>query len=201
MRDPRIKELAKLYDEYSKDSHLEQLREGNFIRLVPGRGPLDPKVMFIGEAPSKLENANRFPFYGKAGIQLTNLLLSCRIDPDHVFYTNIVKYWPRDWENFGSTRKPTAEELSISREYIMREIEIVNPDFVGLCGFAVLKTLFPEKESIAEDYAYLIDGKFIPLYHPMVVEREPDRWGQVKFGYRRLAQMIKEKESSNRMAS
>lgn len=43
-------------------------------RVVPGEGPLDAKIMIIGEAPGEKEDEEGRPFVGAAGQLLTKLL-------------------------------------------------------------------------------------------------------------------------------
>ncbi|RLF18302.1 MAG: uracil-DNA glycosylase, partial [Thermoprotei archaeon] len=43
-------------------------------RPVVGEGSLDPKIMFIGEAPGRNEDLQGRPFIGAAGKLLTELL-------------------------------------------------------------------------------------------------------------------------------
>ncbi|MFQ5932903.1 MAG: uracil-DNA glycosylase family protein, partial [Nitrospiraceae bacterium] len=72
---------------------------------VPGEGPADPELMFIGEGPGFHENEQGRPFVGAAGNFLEELLGSIGMTRDQVFITNIVKCRP------PGNRDPQAIEI------------------------------------------------------------------------------------------
>ncbi|MBN2043014.1 MAG: uracil-DNA glycosylase [Candidatus Aenigmarchaeota archaeon] len=61
---------------------------------VPGEGSLNPKIMFIGEAPGFNEDVQGRPFVGKAGKFLDELLESVDLKREDVFIGNILKCHP-----------------------------------------------------------------------------------------------------------
>ncbi len=61
---------------------------------VPGEGPADAELMFIGEGPGFHENEQGRPFVGAAGNFLEELLGSIGLTREQVFITNIVKCRP-----------------------------------------------------------------------------------------------------------
>jgi uracil-DNA glycosylase len=186
--------LNDLWTEYQKDERFDHLRKPG-INFVPGMGPLRPSIMIIGEAPGRMENAKRLPFVGKAGNNLTELLLNAHIDPhEDVFITNTLKYWPRTAS--GQTRKPDEDEIEVCREYMDREIEIVSPTIIGLCGGVPLKTFYPEKQGIKSVHGILLDNKFVPLYHPAHYLYQPDKKSLVQSGYILLKNFVDTKVKS-----
>src|SRR5207247_1206927 len=54
---------------------------------VPGEGPTDAKVMFVGEGPGQNEDEQGRPFVGAAGKLLTELLGSIGLSRSDVFIT------------------------------------------------------------------------------------------------------------------
>jgi DNA polymerase len=184
----KMEDLRALYDAYAIDPGFEHLRKLR-RKFVPGAGPLRAGLMLIGEAPGKMENAKGIPFVGRAGINLTNLLEDVKIDSDDVFFTNTVKYWPeRKYdENHNANFTPTESEVRISREYLMKEIEIVDPLVVGMCGRTSIHTIFPELDDVFHAHGELLKGKFVPLYHPAVISYQPTRKSAVREGYTKLA--------------
>jgi uracil-DNA glycosylase len=174
--------LDKLYEAYQKDPNFHHLRDtANF---VPGKGPVPAPLMLAGEAPANLENAKREPFVGQSGVVLDKLLMEVGLDISRIFYTNAVKYWPRD-EN-GKTRKPSYEEVEDSTYYLKREIEIVNPAIVALCGATAAKAFFPVRESMIKLNGRLLDGKFVVVFHPAVMLYKPEMSPIVRAGYASL---------------
>lgn len=180
-------DLKELYDSYRTDPSFDDLRAPD-INFVPGTGILNPTAMLIGEAPGADENARCLPFVGKAGSQLHRILKEVEIDISSLYFTNIVKYWSRD-----SNRKPkppASEQIEYSKPYIEREIEIVNPAFVALCGLTSTRALYPNVVSMRQVAGKLIGRKYIPLYHPAVVLYKKEKYGEVLSGYKILSTLI-----------
>src|SRR2546428_12963827 len=69
---------------------------------VPGEGPADARVMFIGEGPGAQEDLTGRPFVGSAGKLLTELFASIGLDRSSAFITNLVRCGP---PNNGPLRK------------------------------------------------------------------------------------------------
>lgn len=176
-------ELNALYNEQARDSRFMSLIAAD-INFVPGAGPMNPDIMLVGEAPGAQENARRTPFIGRAGINLTHLLNDLNIDPFGVFLTNACKLWPQ-----GKDLSQT--ELEACSEYLKREIEIVNPKIVGLCGRSAIRSIYPELSEVFKNNGDLLDGKFVPLYHPAVVTYSQDKKKLVRAGYAALRTHLK----------
>lgn len=62
---------------------------------VPSVGPLDAKVMIVGEAPGKDEEVAGEPFVGKSGQFLERYLNRCGIKRKEVYLTNVCKFRPK----------------------------------------------------------------------------------------------------------
>src|SRR5882757_8539088 len=85
--------MLKLNRSYERDGAFAHLRAHS--RFVPGDGPLDARVMLIGEAPGRTENAEGRPFVGRAGALLDRMLEEYGgVRREYVYVTNIVKYRP-----------------------------------------------------------------------------------------------------------
>jgi len=185
----QVLELDKIYKAYINDPRFAGLRKQN-INFVPGKGPATPKVMLVGEYPGPKENQRREPFVGRAGRLLGNLMEGTGLALEDVFLTNLIKYWPADIYNTGKTRSLTKEETQGSLEYLTREIEILNPDIVGLCGRLITQAILPKVEKIWDVNGELMEGKYVPLYHPAFVSYRPDKWPLLKEGYTKLASYV-----------
>jgi len=72
---------------------------------VPGEGPLDSDVMFIGEAPGMNEDRQGRPFVGQAGAFLEELLAAAGLGRDDVYICNVLKCRP------PSNRDPLPTEI------------------------------------------------------------------------------------------
>ncbi len=55
---------------------------------VPGEGPIDTEIVFIGEAPGRSEDEQGRPFVGAAGQLLTKLIEKAGLKREEVYITN-----------------------------------------------------------------------------------------------------------------
>ncbi|MFB6088453.1 MAG: uracil-DNA glycosylase family protein [Candidatus Aenigmatarchaeota archaeon] len=134
----------------------------NVTNYVPGEGPSDADLMFIGEAPGKYEDESGRPFVGKAGELLTKFLEKASIDREDVFITSVLKCRP------PNNRNPQREEIKSCKPYLERQIEIIEPSVIIPMGNFALKTLL-NKNSITKHRGKVFrkDGvRYIPTYHP-----------------------------------
>jgi len=63
-------------------------------------GPLDAKIMLVGEAPGKTEEEKGIPFIGSSGKLLKSMLSHSGIDYKSCYVTNVVPERPPN-NNFG----------------------------------------------------------------------------------------------------
>lgn len=189
MDDQQYRELEELYEAQLADPRFEKLREPEGIQFVPARGPLNPYIMLVGLAPGRMENASRQPFVGKAGTSLSNILIDLEMDVFQIYLTNICKFWPKDTTKYRTSttsRELTDVEFKACTEYLRKEIEIVQPKVVGLCGKLAIESIYPEIENVYEHHAELLDGMFVPLYHPAAVFYSPNKKRLARQGYLKL---------------
>src|SRR5512145_31143 len=79
---------------------------------VPGEGPAQAEIMFIGEGPGFHENEQGRPFVGAAGKFLDELLAGAGLSRDEVWIGNVVKCRP------PGNRDPQPDELSACGDYL-----------------------------------------------------------------------------------
>src|SRR3989338_3951753 len=72
---------------------------------VPGEGPSNAKIMFLGEAPGAEEDRQGLPFVGRSGKFLDELFTTVGITRKEVFITGAVKCHPE------KNRTPTSHEV------------------------------------------------------------------------------------------
>ena len=75
-------------------------------KAVPGEGPANSEIMFIGEGPGFYENEQGRPFVGAAGQFLSELLNKINLKREQVYITNVVKCRP------PGNRDPLPDELA-----------------------------------------------------------------------------------------
>lgn len=142
--------------------------------LVFGEGSINPRVMFIGEAPGKKENELRRPFVGRSGKLLDKLLGELGWKREEVYITNIVKRRPPE------NRDPNLQEITAYKPYLIKQIEIINPPLIVTLGRFSMNYFLPEaKISRDQGKVFKIDGRFVyPLLHPAAALRSPKVMGQ-----------------------
>lgn len=136
---------------------------------VPGEGPAEPKVVFVGEAPGASEDQSGRPFVGRSGALLTQLIDALGLSRNEVFITSVLKSRPPD------NRSPNQSEIDACLPYLKRQIEILNPRVVVLLGnVAVSAVIGPWKISDCHGRLYEGEGRtFFMTYHPAAALRFP----------------------------
>lgn len=155
---------------------------------VPGEGPINAKIMFVGLAPGREEDLQGLPFVGRAGQFLNQLLKIARIDRKKIFITSPLKCLPTPPPN----RKPTKKEIEACLPYLKKQIEIINPQKFILLGEVAFKVFFPQKELSSFRGKWLKkDGKFyFPTYHPAAGMRFPKIKKILERDFRKLRKKI-----------
>ncbi len=147
-------------------------------RIVPGYGPLDAKIVIVGEAPGREEEAQGIPFVGSSGRLLNDMLVRCGIDRKRCWLTNVMKTRPNN-NDFGlfyvdKGRREQSYDLKESIG-ILTEVEIasIKPNLIIALGAEPLRAL-ANKFGISKWRGSIIEtplGKVLPTYHPAYILR------------------------------
>lgn len=152
-----------LYDLLVEDikSHSCSLRAG-CIQAVPGEGNINSPVVFVGEAPGKSEDEQGRPFIGAAGKLLAEALAGIGWTRDDVYITNVVKCRPPE------NRDPTPDEVAEHREFLQRELAIIQPAVIVLLGRHALQWFIPglQISKVRGSAKRYQDQVYYPTYHP-----------------------------------
>ena len=139
--------------------------------VVPGEGPVNAKVMIIGQAPGVEEDKIGKPFVGRAGKFLNKLLKIAKIKREKIFITSPLKCLPQPPIN----RKPRKEEIKACLPWLEKQIEIINPSKFVLLGETAFSVFFPKRK--LKDFRGKIikrDSKeYFITYHPAAGIRFP----------------------------
>ena len=144
-------------------------------KMVFGDGSLEPKVMFVGEAPGADEDKQGIPFVGRAGKLLTDMIeKGMKIPRGDTYICNVLKCRP------PGNRNPSPEEAAICGRYLERQIEIIRPPAICTLGASSLRYLLsvPATRSLGSMRGKVLDYRGIPLiatYHPSYLLRDPSR--------------------------
>ena len=157
---------------------VDGLYEGEKKVLVYGDGDPAARVMMIGEAPGEQETLKGQPFVGKAGKNLDEFLALAGMDRRQLYVTNAVKFRPVRQSAAGRTvnRPPTQEEVRLFLPWLIREIDMVDPDCVITLGNVPLRALMGRRAVIGELHGRFVEGagrRVYPMYHPASVIYNP----------------------------
>ena len=134
--------------------------------VVIGSGPMDAKILLLGEAPGRNEDKQGKPFVGAAGKVLNGVLEDAGISRDTVYITNAVKCRP------PKNRVPKKEEIEACSPYLKKQLEVIAPRFVVLLGKTAAETFLGRKVSMAEEHGkpFLHEGMTVMItYHPAAI--------------------------------
>src|SRR5512142_1456693 len=155
---------------------------------VPGEGPEDAEIMFIGEAPGFHEDRQGRPFVGAAGQYLDDLLKLMGMDRNKVYITNVVKCRP------PQNRDPLPHEMEACRPYLDCQIELIKPKvIITISRFAMMRW-FPDKK-ISEIHGRAKrfgDLVVVPMYHPAAALHQPALKAALEADFKRVPQILKD---------
>jgi DNA polymerase len=153
---------------------------------VPGEGPANSELLFIGEGPGFHENEQGRPFVGAAGKFLEELLASIGKSREEVFICNVVKCRP------PGNRDPQIEEMEACSEYLERQINAINPKVIITLGRFSMARYFPNARiSSIHGQASAVNGRLIvPMYHPAAALHQPSLREVVKADFARITDYI-----------
>ena len=109
-------------------------------RTVFSDGCAIAPIMFIGEAPGDNEDKTGIPFIGRAGQLLRSFLFEVGFTQDDFYIANTIKCRP------PKNRKPTKEEKEACKEYLEKQIELINPEVIALVGATALESFILDKK-------------------------------------------------------
>lgn len=135
-------------------------------------GPLDPRVMFIGEAPGrKGSDRTRVPFSGdQSGKNFERFLDSIDLKRSEIFITSAALCNPRAAS--GANRRPVASEIRNCSDFLRRTIQLVDPRVIvtlGTVALDALKLVHYHDFTLKNDAGRIRrwNGRLlVPLYHP-----------------------------------
>jgi DNA polymerase len=164
--------LSELTDLYEAVKQCQEciLAQGR-TNSVPGEGPEDAEIIFIGEGPGFHEDRQGRPFVGAAGKYLEELLAKIDLSRGQVYITNVVKCRP------PGNRDPQPDEIAACRPHLDRQIDLIRPRLVVTLGRFSMQRYFPGA-SISR-----IHGQpkrvgsviYYPMFHPAAALHQP-RW-------------------------
>ena len=139
-------------------------------KIVFGDGSPVARLMFVGEGPGADEDAQGVPFVGKAGQLLNNMIAAMGLARSEVYIANIVKCRP------PNNRVPEPVEANTCSQFLLRQIDVVQPQVIVALGSTAATYLLGVKQSLSilrGRWHTCRGAKLAVTYHPAFLLRDP----------------------------
>jgi probable DNA metabolism protein len=148
-------------------------------QTVFGEGPLDARILFVGEQPGDQEDLAGRPFVGPAGQMFDRALKEAGVERARTYVTNAVKHFK--FERRGKRRiheKPDGPEIEACRWWIEQERLLIRPPVTVALGATAARSLFGKVVTISRmrGQAHALDdgGEAWVTVHPSFLLRIPE---------------------------
>ena len=148
-------------------------------QTVFGEGPVDARLMFVGEQPGDQEDLAGHPFVGPAGQMFDRAMAEAGLDRSRAYVTNAVKHFK--FEQRGKRRihaKPGAGEIDACRWWIEQERMLIAPQVTVALGATAARSLFGKVMAIGKErgrpHTLPDGGEAWITVHPSYLFRLPD---------------------------
>ena len=159
--------------------------------VVFGAGNADADLMFVGEAPGKNEDEQGLPFVGQAGKLLDKLLAEIGLTRADVFVVNVLKCRP------PGNRDPAPVEIENCQDYLMRQIELIEPTVICTLGNFATKLLRADPTGITRlhgrEEERVIGTRAVrlyPIFHPAAALYTPRMLETLREDFARLPELL-----------
>jgi DNA polymerase len=151
-------------------------------QTVFGVGNPHARLVFCGEAPGADEDRLGEPFVGRAGQLLTDIIVKgMKMRREDVYILNILRCRP------PGNRTPLPIEAANCREYLDRQLAIIQPEFICCLGAVAAQNLLGTDVPIGRLRGRIHDFQGVRVlctYHPAYLLRNPDAkrfvWDDIK---------------------
>ncbi|MGQ2979819.1 MAG: UdgX family uracil-DNA binding protein [Polaromonas sp.] len=145
---------------------------------VCGEGPLQAKLMFVGEQPGDQEDLQGRPFVGPAGQLLDRAFDELGIERGQVFVSNAVKHFKYELRGQRRIHKtPTQREAAACQHWLDDEIAMVQPGLLVALGATAARALLGRAVPVMANRGQMFerdDGrKVLVTLHPAALLRMP----------------------------
>ncbi|MSV30239.1 MAG: uracil-DNA glycosylase [Bryobacterales bacterium] len=143
-------------------------------KIVFGVGDEQAKLVFVGEGPGADEDAQGFPFVGRAGQLLTQMIENTAskegipILRKDVYICNVVKCRPPE------NRTPEPDEMEICGQFLFRQLSAIRPKAICALGGTASRALLGRTEGVTRMRGNWQKWNGIPVmvtYHPSYLLR------------------------------
>ena len=168
---------------------------------VPGEGPINTEIVFVGEAPGKSEDEQGRPFVGAAGQLLTQLIEKAGLKRKEVYITNIIKCRP------PGNRDPKDDEIEACLPFLLRQLKLIKPKIVVALGRHASRVLLSlsniEFKSMHKQHGRVYRGsidsvqfKIMVTYHPAAALYKPPIRRSLEEDFSTIKELVEEVKQS-----
>ena len=139
-------------------------------QIVFGAGNPDADLMFVGEGPGRDEDIQGFPFVGRSGQKLTQIIEAIGLKREDVYIANVIKCRPPE------NRNPEPDEVEQCEPFLFRQIDTIKPKVIVALGTFAAKSLLKTTDPISRLRGRVFDyrgAKLVPTFHPAFLLRNP----------------------------
>jgi uracil-DNA glycosylase family 4 len=141
-------------------------------------GRPDARLMIVGEAPGREEDAAGLPFVGRSGRLLDRMLAAIGLARDAetrehaVYITNVLPWRP------PVNRDPAGDEVALLKPFLLRHIELASPEVLLLMGARAAQVVLETNDGIGRlrgRWTTWREVAVLPTLHPALLLRDPSR--------------------------
>ena len=182
--------LSELYQQILTCTKCELLAKSR-TRVVPGEGPEDAEILFIGEGPGFHEDQQGRPFVGQAGMYLEQLITSINMQRKQVYITNVIKC------RAPGNRDPLPVEIENCHHWLENQIELIHPRMIVTLGRYSMAKFFSGKTiSKIHGTAQKGDGIiYFAMYHPAAALHQQSLRQAIEADMLKIPSLLAETES------
>lgn len=140
-------------------------------QIVFGVGNPQAELVFVGEGPGRDEDLQGEPFVGRAGRLLTEIITKgMKMRREDVYICNVVKCRPPE------NRNPEPDEIAACEPFLIRQLELIRPQWIVALGAFAAQTLLQTKTPISRlrgNWHTYKGIKLMPTLHPAYLLRNP----------------------------
>ncbi|MEM8945271.1 MAG: uracil-DNA glycosylase [Planctomycetota bacterium] len=156
-------------------------------QTVFGVGDPNARLCVLGEAPGADEDRLGEPFVGRGGQLLNKILEACSLRREDVYILNVLRCRP------PGNRNPKEDEVHNCRQFLERQIQLVDPEFICCMGAVAAQNLLSTTTPIGRLRGEVHDYRGIKVvctYHPAYLLRNPsakkNTWEDMKMLMREM---------------
>ena len=145
-------------------------------QTVFGRGPVDARIVLVGEQPGDQEDRQGAPFVGPAGEVLDRALAEVGLDRSRLYVTNAVKHFK--FNRRGPRRihqTPGPADIGACRPWIEAELELIRPEMLVCLGATASRALISPAFRLLQQHGQFLETRWaartLATLHPSAVLR------------------------------